>query len=202
MAITTKIEFIEYLKILFRNNPTIVVKASEVKEQAMKIVNNTKKHNHNGRSDAIQIDNALRGCALEYAILKCVPKSYKNPKEFNVRDSDSYVWDNKADFLGEEMFIDCTLVDERGYFSAVIKPAGVNRSDGYDWGKFRTKEKNKNLLDFLVGGSATIDGTNIICKLSAIADVKDAFDYSNWLKSSAFNHEHAMYLSETVTHKV
>jgi hypothetical protein len=187
--------FVNYLKDCFERSGTILVRPEECIDQAMEIVNNTKKNN-NIRDKETQIRNAM-SVALEYAIDKAVPGSQSDyePGKMDPSDPHTFAYDNVVEFEGRKYTIDATTVDSRGYLSDTIEPAGRSRNNGYKWGKFQTKNLHKNLIDVIVGGHITITKDDfILCDFDLIVKTDVMFDASNWQRS---NQAGKMFLPHT-----
>lgn len=189
--------FIEYLSECFTRSGTILVKLEECLDQAMEIVNNNNKNN-NTRDKKTQLRHAL-SVALETAIVKSVPGAFlsHSTKEMDFKNPHTFAYDNIVMFENRHYTIDATVTDSKGYLSDSIRPAGNKRSDGYEWTKFKTKQKHQSIIDVLVGGHITIadDFSYILCDFDLIVDTKSAFDLNNWHKSM---HSNKSYLCKSV----
>lgn len=190
--------FIEYLSECFTRSGTILVKLEECLDQAMEIVNNNNKNNNNTRDKKTQLRHAL-SVALETAIVKSVPGAFlsHSTKEMDFKNPHTFAYDNIVMFENRHYTIDATVTDSKGYLSDSIRPAGNKRSDGYEWTKFKTKQKHQSIIDVLVGGHITIadDFSYILCDFDLIVDTKSAFDLNNWHKSM---HSNKSYLCKSV----
>lgn len=189
--------FIEYLSECFKRSGTVLVKLEECIDQAMDIVNNNNKNN-NTRDKKTQLRHAL-SVALETAIVKSVPGAFltHSVEEIDFTNPHTFAYDNIVMFENTRYTIDATVTDSKGYLSDSIRPAGNKRSDGYEWTKFKTKQKYQSIIDVLVGGHITIadDFSYILCDFDLIVDTKSAFDLNNWHKSM---HSNKSYLCKSV----
>lgn len=108
--------------------------------------------------------------AIEYALIKVIGGE-RNPKEFNVKDKDSYIWDVRND---EQLFEVKRHKNSAKYFT-------------YSGKSISTYIKNCLTLDYLVTGYMDSTDSDYLVDFALVADSK-TFEY--YFQQSQFNNSY------------